>query len=394
MTPKNHPIDLPKIPSLPPIQMPDASNLFGAASHPKRSDSPSSRPSSSSPHASQDTFLTAHTSLSPDQPSSSSTNGSPVYLYPPAAPAMNTPTGLRKSISVDSFVKHNKHSPMPPSRPTPPSPLSSDFRASQGDPDVYLPTSARATDANTSAHRSAWLERDRRLPLLPLSSHGAGTSIHTTTVDRDAGFFDESDVEHSDDFLKRSRKGKGTSRQSVRPGELPMPSRLQPKGSVPSMHSGPYAAPIVPTRSSSLNFRGFKHKSLMPLHTQFPSPQHLPEVSLLVIGPHGCGKSTVIQKGLKHYGLGRPEEIQLESPEGKGVFTYTQRWATVPVAQDNAETALRILEADVSTFNLRDASGVWSDATDAWNGIMICFDVTDPDSLRHAEDLLSESPPS
>ncbi|KAI9063050.1 ras GEF [Trametes sanguinea] len=146
-----------------------------------------------------------------------------------------------------------------------------------------------------------------------------------------------------------------------------MPSRLQPKG---------------------LNFRGVKHKSLMPLHTQFSSPPQLPEVSLLVIGPHGCGKSTVIQKGLKHYGLGKPEEIQLERPDGRGIFSYTQRWATLPVAHAVTETALRVLEADVSTFNLSDAHGVWSDATDVWNGIMICFDVTDPDSLKHVEDLL------
>ncbi|KAL7285299.1 hypothetical protein ACG7TL_000394 [Trametes sanguinea] len=371
MTPKNHPIDLPKIPSLPPIQMPDASNLFGAASHSRRSDSPSSRPSSSSPHASQDTFLTAHTSLSPDQPSSSSTNGSPVYLYPPAAPAMNTPTGLRKSLSVDSFVKYNKHGPMPPSRPTPPSPLSSDYRASQADPDAHPPASARGADANTSVYRSTWTDRDRRLPPPPLQSRSPGLSIGTATEDRDATFFDESDIERSEELSRRARKGKGTSRQSVRPGELPMPSRLQPKG--------------------SLNFRGAKHKSLMPLHTQFSSPPQLPEVSLLVIGPHGCGKSTIIQKGLKHYGLGKPEEIQLERPDGKGVFSYTQRWAMLPVAHAVTETALRILEADVSTFNLSDAHGVWSDATDVWNGIMICFDVTDPDSLRHVEDLLNEN---
>lgn len=48
---------------------------------------------------------------------------------------------------------------------------------------------------------------------------------------------------------------------------------------------------------------------------QYPPP----EITLLVVGPHGCGKSTVIQKGLKHYGLSKPEDIVV--PGGKGTFT-------------------------------------------------------------------------
>lgn len=278
MTPKNHPINLPKIPSLPPIQMPDASNLFGPASSAKRSDSPSSRPSSSSPYASQDTFLTAHTSLSPDQPSSSSGNGSPVYLYPPAAPSVTTPTGLRKSISVDSFVKNKPL--MPPARPTPPSPLSADFRASQADTDSHAPASARPADNTAAGFRPPWADRDRRAPPPAPSTRSRGTSISTATDDRDAAFLDESDVERSEELARRARKGKGAPRQSLRPGELPMPSRLQPKGSVPSMHIGPFPPPIVPARSSSLNFRASKQKTLMPLHTQFPS----------VSTSSGCGK--------------------------------------------------------------------------------------------------------
>ncbi|KAI8995615.1 ras GEF [Trametes punicea] len=357
--------------------MPDASNLFGTSSSPGRS---------TSPYASQDTSLNAHTSLSPDRPSSSSTNGSPVYLYPSAAPAMTTPTGLRKSISVDSFVKY-KSTPTPPSRPPPPSPLSSDFRTSQADHNAHVPVSARAVDMHTSSLRPALTERDRR-PQFPLSSRNPGTSTTATADDRDAAFLDESDVERSEEFSRRARKGKGTSRHSIRPGDLPLPSRLQPKGSVPSMHMGPYAAPIVPPRSSSLNYRDAKHNGLMPLHTQFAMNQTLPEMSLLVIGPHGCGKSSFIQKGLKHYGLSKPEEITIESFDGESRFTYTQRWATLPAGQGVPEIALRVLEADVSTFNLSDARGVWSDATDVWNGILICYDVTDPDSFRHMEDLL------
>lgn len=257
MTSQTPPIDLPKIPSLPPIQMPDTSNLFRSSNGQKNGDSPSSR---SSPLASQDTFLTAHTSLSPDQPSSSSGSGSPVYLYP-AAPAMNAPTGLRKSISVDSFVNY-KHPGMAAARPNPPSPLSSDFRASQADTDHLPPPSSRQSDATAAPFRPPWVDRDKRATPYSASSRSRGTSVSTTTDDRDPGFLDESDLERSEEYSRRTRKSKQFSRQSVRPGELPMPSRLQPRGSVPSMQTPRQSTPISPSRSNSLHIRGAPQKTV------------------------------------------------------------------------------------------------------------------------------------
>ncbi|KAI0757004.1 ras GEF [Daedaleopsis nitida] len=376
MTSQTPPIDLPKIPSLPPIQMPDTSNLFRSSNGQKNSDSPPSRPSSSSPYASQDTFLTAHTSLSPDQSSSSSGNGSPVYLYPPVAPAMNTPTGLRKSISVDSFVNY-KHPGLAAARPNPPSPLSSDFRASQADTDHLPPLSSRQSDATAATFRPSWADRDKRATHYSASSRSRGTSVSTTTDDRDPGFLDESDLERSEEYSRRTRKSKQSSRQPVRPGELPMPSRLPPRGSVPSMQTPRQATPISPSRSSSLNIRGAPQKIVAA-----PPPQ----LTLLVVGPHGCGKSTVIQKGLKYTGLGTPEELAIDG--GRGVFTYIARHGMIPAGQDFAGYELRVLEADVSAFNLHDARVAWEDANDGWDGIIICYDVTEENSLLHVEDLL------
>ena len=266
---KNPPLDLPKIPSLPPIQMPDSFNQFP---NQKKPTSPSSHNSSSSPYASQDTFLTAHTSLSPDQPTSSSGNGSPVYLYPPAASAMHSPAGLRKSISVDSFVS-TKHVGLMSARPNPPSPLSSEFRASQGDADRLSPPYSRQSDAAPANLRPTLTDRDKRAPVTShsASSRSRGTSVSTTTDDRDPGSLDESDMERSEDFSRRTRKGKQTSRQSVRPGELPMPSRLPPKASVPSMHIGQASTPISPSRTTVVT----KHKSLSQV--QSPHYQRLPD---------------------------------------------------------------------------------------------------------------------
>ena len=263
MTPKAPPLDLPKIPSLPPIQMPDTSNLFDSTS-PRRPSSPSSRPSSGSPYASQDTFLTAHTSLSPDHPSPDGP-ASPVYIYPLGVPTMSTPTALRKSISVDSFVNY-KPSSMAASRQKPPSPLSAEYRSSQADVDRFPAPPSHQSESPASTFRSPWADRDKRsMAAFPPSSRSRGTSVSTTTDDRD---LDESDLERSDEFARRMRKGKQAPRTSVRPGELPMPSRLQAKGSVPAMHIGRAGAPPSPSRSSSLSLRASKQKTLVPVHTQ------------------------------------------------------------------------------------------------------------------------------
>ncbi|TBU48354.1 ras GEF [Dichomitus squalens] len=384
----NPPIDLPKIPFLPPIQMPDTSNLFNRSSGQRSTDSPSS-----SPHASQDTFLTAHTSLSPDQPSSSSGNGSPVYSYPPAVTALRTPVGLRKSISVDSFVSI-KHAGLKSPRPNPPSPLSSEFRASQGDTDHLSPPYPRQSDAATANLRPILTERDKRATVTSYSgsSRSRGTSVSTTTDDRDPGTLDESDMERSDDFSRRVRKGKQSSRQSVRPGDLPMPSRLQPKASAPVMHVG-QTSPISPSRTS-VSSVSTKHKSLS--NVQNFQYQHLPdedevlpltEVTLLVVGPHGCGKSTVIHKGLKFPDLSPPEEVTIDICGGQRPFTYIARRGVVLLDNDEPVN-LRVLEADISPFNLGEARGMWADTTDMWDGVAICYDVTDEHPQGHLEDLL------
>ena len=70
--------------------------------------------------------------------------------------------------------------------------------------------------------------------------------------------------------------------------------------------------------------------------------------------------------------------------------TDTARRGIIPAGLEFGECALRVLEADVSTFNLGAARGILEDAHDAWDGIIICYDVTEEESLLHVEDLLRE----
>lgn len=128
-----------------------------------------------------------------------------------------------------------------------------------------------------------------------------------------------------------------------------------------------------------------------------------------MVGPHGCGKSTVIHKGLKQCYLGLAEEVTVDIESGRGAFTCASpSWSMHPPSHTYSDTtrrgvmsanltgetecSLRVLEADISPFNLNDTRGIWADVTGVWDGIVICFDVTDANSVGHVEDLLRELP--
>ena len=83
-----------------------------------------------------------------------------------------------------------------------------------------------------------------------------------------------------------------------------------------------------------------------------------------------------------------------EKPKASAVeITKTMTsWLPLPCYADALEWPVMrsLLEADVSSYNLSDAHGIWTDATNIWNGIMICYDVAEPNSLRQVEDILRE----
>lgn len=261
MTARIHPTDLPQIPTLPPIQMPD-STLFEELSPISAQSSISlSRRASPSPAPSQDTFLTAQSSPVSELdgfPSSAMQD----YMRPPSPHSSIQSSNLRKSISVDSFVKVKQP---PPNRTSRGNTLSFNAEHAPDLSNVVQQHVASSTRTSTTRHRVA-----------PAAPRSRGTSLSAAVDDVDESFLEESDVERHDDQGKPVRNGKVAQRRAVPPGELVLPSRLQSMNSYPTMNTSPpssastngSSSPIVPVRSSSLSHRLSKQKSHMAVNTQ------------------------------------------------------------------------------------------------------------------------------
>lgn len=199
--------------------------------------------------------------------------------YGAPSPTFPQPPSLRKSISVDSFVKARQQG-MQPGIPPP-------TRATRGNTmstSLVPPTDTRQrvhtqsvhapVESSASSSRVPLREREKTAAVpYPTPSRSRGTSVSTNADDREGPkFFDESDLERSEDLSRRARKSKTMSRQLMPPpGELGLPSRLQSVNSSPSISTTHPPAPIMPVRSSSLSYPLVKQKQTMSVDTRIPS---------------------------------------------------------------------------------------------------------------------------
>ncbi|KAI0963551.1 hypothetical protein AcW1_000596 [Taiwanofungus camphoratus] len=396
-------IDLPEIPTLPPIQMPEASDFSPASPlYPHLTKVLSSRHPSPSPFTSQDTSLTAATSLSlspSSSPSLPDSNGNTPgnttsfaqdRFLPHSPHSLTPPTSLRKSISVDSFIKYKQ----------PPSPATQTARPPQlvpleeARPRAYGSTTS--SDLASSAPRVPPRERDRRvMPPPPTPSRSRGTSVSATADEREgSSFFEESDAEHSEDRPPRSRKSKSrVVAATPAPGELHLPSRLQSTNSFPNMNTSEPPAPIIPIRSSSLGHKLAKQKSLMSVDTHIPPPPPPAQIIIAVIGALGCGKSTVIRKGLKAYGLSEPTVATISASPAESredALTYTYRTGRLCIS-GGPDRLLRVLEIDFSTLDLSQCgSEMWPDGKSTIDGVLLCYDTGREETFDHIAEGLHE----
>lgn len=269
MTTSNHQqLDLPKIPSLPPIEMPDTSSFLGPVDFADDKLSPL-HPSSAS-LLSQETFMTA------DSSSFSEINATPTTasteLASPVSPlSLNPLPALRKSLSVDSFTKHR-----PPSdsvtRTVRGNTVGANSRPIMGH-GVHGSQSSSDSRTEVGSSRSSVEETRREREKRPFQqavagpSRTRGASVSTTTGDELGDYYDESDMERSEDLISVARRGISKLK---RPGDLSLPSRLQTASSSPTMGKTP--PPIVPERSSSLQHPHLKkQRSLISVNTHDPS---------------------------------------------------------------------------------------------------------------------------
>ncbi|KAH8102648.1 ras GEF [Cristinia sonorae] len=366
-----NPVDLPKIPSLPPIEMPDTSSFLGTASSTTEDQDSLSplRPSI----LSAESYMTANSSFSVSSNSGTTPDASS------STQLLVPPTNLRKSISVDSFIKfrHLSSSTRPNRGNTTASVMPPQAAPRQASPSTGL--RREHSHPTVPAQGSSWRDGER-LSMHSPSARGASAS----TDDRD--YFDESDMERSEDLRRDVVKRKSMARHTVRDGELTLPSRLP--ASSPASRA---PDPIVPVRSSSTNQRQAKQRTTMAVNTKLSvAPRSRSELVIAVVGAPETGRTTVIRKGLKAYGLSEVKMGSVPLPHrASEVFSYTYRVGRIVQEPENLLT-LRVLEIDMAALDLTQthATELCPEGVPVVDGLVICYDASRESSFTQVADLI------
>ncbi|KAJ8084022.1 hypothetical protein PM082_002789 [Marasmius tenuissimus] len=309
-------------------------------------------------------------------------------------------TGLRKSVSVDSFV----HFPR----------------------EIHSNVATRPNRGNTGSA----LEPPRGLISglrkgfdnhLAASARGRGGSVSSVKDGYQSSVAGDSDVERSDmligstDRFKRSSlKGQDSSKSFIRGGELPLPSRTPTLSTTSSMSSIISASTSSSTQEGRASIQSTP--SLQSLQSLRPNPSlsgrtrsgslgvYTPSlgrrmqinthvnndqgqaVTLVVVGTAGCGKSVAIRKGLKNYDLSEPSA---PLPGASPSIRYTRRIGRI-AQEDGSDCPLNVIEVDVTDAMLESSISPVDNLPEAprVDGVVICYNASLEASFTPVEDLL------
>ncbi|KAJ7181680.1 ras guanine nucleotide exchange factor domain-containing protein [Mycena crocata] len=306
----------------------------------------------------------------------------------PVSPVSSDSEGLRaqsvrKSVSVDSFAPHVRDAAARPNR--------------------------GHTASALEAPRNLIFDRSSKERVQMYSGRKRGASVSSSLRDE----YDpsgDSDVERSDSFPERYNGM--DSVKPIRGGELPLPPRTTTLSATSSMssimssvstssstedgihHQQPIRASIPAasprtgrTRSGSLGVYASHPAKRMLINTHVSDlgdPNKDTPLTLLVVGAARCGKSVVVRKGLKDYGLSEPTNHSFEVQSTHFSANYSLRVGRIKDGFE--EYPLHVIEADVSKTTLDDS--VWPDGSPSIDGVIMCYDASDPDSFLPVEGLL------
>lgn len=215
-------LELPELPTLPPLEMPDDSSANSLAPPLSSADLNVRTLLSPTPSfASRDSFSTAYTSPSQAELDSPSTTR---FGESSLAPPQN----LRKSLSVDSFVNYGS---------------GREVQAAIGPrPNRGNTGSAINPPRGLVFGVSAGLKKERELTRQ--AGRTRGESMSSSRDGHESSYTEDSDVERSDPmsspverYRHASLKGHDQPRPYIRGGELPLPSRTPTLSSTSSMSS-------------------------------------------------------------------------------------------------------------------------------------------------------------
>lgn len=338
----------------------------------------------------------------------------------PSKDSPRSPSSLRKSISVDSFMSTKGD-------------VATDGQARQ----ARFRVNADLQEPSTSSSRGSGIrvrtktialtdpagsrrEDSVAFPRGPSRRRGASISTAADGV----SISDVSEDVHSDasahlgEISRRASKVRAKSRLVARPGELVLPPRLPPLAADDGFTDIDYSplglgedvtSRSITRKSTTSVFAGGPTGRLrsgsigIPLSESSETPTHAasswgshspwPDISIAVVGTSHCGKSTFVETGLCAYGLSNPLACSVPLGE-KGAFEYTFRTGRIPRPHSGRTRILGVMEVDVPARSLDHVSNtdcpIWPGGAPDIQGVLICYDCSDEQSFQPIESLLRE----
>ncbi|TFK77078.1 ras GEF [Pluteus cervinus] len=289
------------------------------------------------------------------------------------------PQTLRKSISVDSFVKYGteSHSP-PPSRP---------------------PVNMTRPPASSVS----FVQRKDRDQNYLVSRH-RGESLSNIKPVHESHYHVDSDVERSDILgfsgerhRHPSLRGMDYAKPAIKGGELPLPARapiLSPASSMGSIMTASTSSttledipPSVPPPSMPGIPRRGTTSSLPATTTSRSRSGSLGVYGSSMVGTPACGKSVAILNGLRSFNLSSP--IDLPSPNLTNQLRCTRRIGQIS-NEEPPDCRLDVLEVDILVGQVSLDGFHWPEYFPRIDGIVICYDASNQQSFQPVEALLRE----
>ncbi|KAG6851046.1 hypothetical protein H0H93_002938 [Arthromyces matolae] len=237
----------------------------------------------------------------------------------------------------------------------------------------------------------------------------------TSTGDPDASL--DSDFERSD-LLQRYRHTslKNSSRPHIRGGDLLLPSRTPPIASTSSVNktaststtttsstmdiSQQYflsSTQSIASRSTSavasgrlrsgsgtfMNNKRYRHTNNYKTTPSTSKTSSAP-CTIIVVGTAGCGKSSVIENGVR----GRLSDASVPIDSIQGTSTRCSHWDG-ELSHEGRTVHLRVIEIDVPSEHLKPADPPeWPESSSAISGVLICYDASQKSSFNPVPRLL------
>ncbi|GJJ09683.1 hypothetical protein Clacol_003907 [Clathrus columnatus] len=381
---------LPEIRTMSPLQVPRPSQIDPASFH------ETFTPTKPSPS----------TNLSRLQSTTSPTTSATPSITSVAA--LLPPHSLRKSISVDSFI-NNRRSPDPLEPGN-----SSAVQQHEYSRDTL--NGGRRREVNETFGKES-LDTNTRLSQPTVAKSFASRIFGRTrghslsgpsVVTYDDPYLDDSEHERVSDLVQLPSLSSQRSQTS-----LPFLSNGSSKG---KNRLRPADGLLLPPRSSvsstlpsspSLNAASLINSTVLPaqappLHTPhsrkpIPNPLVLPSshhsristepreaFSIGIVGTFGCGKTTMIRKGLKVWGVSEESISTISTPKGR--IRYGIR--TINASRENDITA-SIIEVDSDNLSYDTSEGAWPNDLPHIDGVLVLYDASDPASFVHVPELIA-----